>query len=194
MGPLAALAGGAGAAGAAGAGATAATAASTLLPTIGAPIVGLTTGAGATGAAAGGLSKLLTGGLIKNAGLGASLIGSGLQAGSVSAQAGASESQIEKNAREEQKALRTQQRADFGSMLAQSGQTGLSQSSFSEIFTNQAMEDGKRMAQLKQQEQNRLAQVKGSKRGALAGLGVKAAPILGKGVKVLGGAIAKRLG
>ena len=99
--------------------------------------------------------------------------GLAMQISSIHNQHSAARDQLKSNAKLEQGVVRTQQRADFGSMLAQSGQTGLAQSSFSEIFTNQAMEDGKRMAQLKQQTANQIASLKNQKRSAISAEVVK---------------------
>jgi len=107
--------------------------------------------------------------------------GLAMQISSIHNQHASARDQVKSNAKLEQNALRTQQRADFGSMLAQSGQTGLAVSSFSEIFTNQAMEDGKRMAQLKKQEAERIAALKNSKRGDTLG------SVLAAGGAIVGG-------
>lgn len=90
--------------------------------------------------------------------------------------------QIKSQAAIEQEALRKDQRANFGSMLAQSAGTGISGSSFQDIFSNQTIEDSLQMTQLKQDEQNKIAQSKNAKRAAIGQAFTKA----GKNVAMLG--------
>ena len=74
---------------------------------------------------------------------------------------------VRSEADKEQESLRKQQRADFGSMLAQSGSSGISGSSFQDLFNNQTIEDAIQMASLKQDEQNKIAQLKNQKRAGI---------------------------
>lgn len=73
---------------------------------------------------------------------------------------------IKYNAQNEQNALQKRNRAEFGSMIAQSAGTGISGSSFQDMFNNQTIEDATQMAQLKQSEQNLLAANKNKKKSA----------------------------
>jgi hypothetical protein len=73
----------------------------------------------------------------------------------------------------EKEALRKQQRAEFGSMLSQAGSSGISGSSFQDIFRNQIDEDKGQMAQLRQREQNELTAIKNKKRAGKVKAGLK---------------------
>jgi len=74
---------------------------------------------------------------------------------------------VRSEAQKEQGALRRQHRADFGSMLAQGGASGISGSSFQDLFNNQTIEDARQMASLKQDEQNKIAKLKNQKRAGI---------------------------
>jgi len=80
--------------------------------------------------------------------------------------AGSEKDQVEANAHKEQETMRKKHRAEFGSMLAQSGSSGLSGSSFQDIFNNQTIEDSIAMTGLKQKEENLLTAIKNKKRKA----------------------------
>lgn len=85
----------------------------------------------------------------------------------------------------QQEALRKQQRGDLGSMLAQAGGMGVGMSSFQDIFNNQTIEDAIQMTSLKQDEQNKLAQIKSQKRAGIAkSIMGTAKTALGQGVPV----------
>lgn len=74
---------------------------------------------------------------------------------------------VRSEADKEQGDLARQHRAEFGSMLAQAGGSGISGSSFQDLFNNQTIEDARQMASLKQDEQNKIAQLKNQKRAGI---------------------------
>jgi hypothetical protein len=74
------------------------------------------------------------------------------------------------NAANDQEAMRKEHRANFGSMLSQASGSGVDLSSFSDLFSNQTIEDGRQMSQLKQQENNFLAKIKNKKNAAKVGI------------------------
>jgi len=92
--------------------------------------------------------------------------------------ADAEEDIVKANAANDQEAMRKQQRAEFGSMLASAGGSGIAVSSFEDIFNNQTMQDAAAMTQLKQVEQNQIASAKTNKKNAITG-GVMGAAMLG---------------
>jgi hypothetical protein len=68
------------------------------------------------------------------------------------------------NAAKEQEAMRKQHRAEFGSMLSQAGSSGISGSSFQDIFNNQTIEDSIAMTGLRQKEENLKTAIENKKR------------------------------
>lgn len=76
---------------------------------------------------------------------------------------------VKQNATNEQNALGKQQRAEFGSMLVQGAGSGVSGTSFQDIFNNQTIEDATQITQVKQATENRLAALGNKKKSALSG-------------------------
>tara|TARA_R110000764_G_scaffold224847_1_gene314161 strand:+ start:81 stop:509 length:429 start_codon:yes stop_codon:yes gene_type:complete len=76
---------------------------------------------------------------------------------------------IEQNSQNELNALGKQQRAEFGSMLVQGAGSGVSGTSFQDIFNNQTIEDATQITQVKQATENRLAALGNKKKSALVG-------------------------
>ena len=89
-------------------------------------------------------------------------------------QSSANRDTIRANAKTEQSALKRDQRAEFGSMLASTGGSGIGLNSFADIFSNQTIEDARQMTQLKQQKEDAISADKNAKRGAILGSAVKA--------------------
>ena len=76
---------------------------------------------------------------------------------------------IKQNQANESEAMRKEQRANIGKMLAQGAGSGVGLSSFQDLFNNQTIEDGIQNAQSKQAANNLLAQTKNKKKSSLVG-------------------------
>ena len=109
-------------------------------------------------------------------GIGSGVAGGGfaLETLSTLKQSSANRDTIRANAKTEQSALKRDQRAEFGSMLASTGGSGIGLNSFADIFSNQTIEDARQMTQLKQQKEDAISADKNAKRGAILGGAVKA--------------------
>ena len=90
---------------------------------------------------------------------------------------------VKQNATNEQNALGKQQRAEFGSMLVQGAGSGVSGTSFQDIFNNQTIEDATQITQVKQATENRLAALGNKKKSGL----IKGVMSLGSQGASLGG-------
>ena len=101
------------------------------------------------------------------AGMAAEAIGTVASTASQSKQADAQADIIKQNQANEAEAMRKDQRANIGSMFAGGAGSGVSLSSFSDLFNNQTIEDGIQNAQSKQASFNELAATKNKKKSAL---------------------------
>ena len=103
------------------------------------------------------------------AGMAAQAAGTIAETISASKQADAQGDIIKQNQANESEAMRKDQRANIGKMLEQGAGSGVTLSSFQDLFNNQTIEDGIQNAQSKQAANNLLAQTKNKKKSSLVG-------------------------
>lgn len=108
-------------------------------------------------------------GKLAMAGMAAKAAGTIAETISASKQADAQGDIIKQNQANESEAMRKDQRANMGSMFAQGAGSGVTLSSFQDLFNNQTIEDGIQNAQSKQAANNLLAKAKNEKKSAIIG-------------------------